>query len=295
MEVVAERGFAGATVKLVSARASVSRHTFYELFRDLEDCFMAVLDDGMVRMAGVMSDAFAGEEDWLDGLLAAEAAVLSYLDGEPVFARALLVEALGAGTWALERRERNVAMLRDLIVEHWPDALAQGPPLAAVGVMGSLLEIMQGHLLRGDPAPLISLLGPLMGVIVGPYLDAEAVAREIERGNERAREMMRGSPHAPARRVGGVDVPDALLDPRAHRLRLCLLYVVEQGERGLAPSNQEIGEAVGVSHRGQLAKLLSRLVALGLLAKRAGAPGHPNAWYATPAGERAATVLAGER
>jgi len=65
--------------------------------------------------------------------------------------------------------------------------------------------------------------------------------------------------------------------------------------RGLSPSNKEIGEAIGVSHRGQLAKLLGRLAEQGLLVKRAGAPGHPNAWSATPAGERVALALADYR
>jgi AcrR family transcriptional regulator len=297
MDVVAELGFASATVKLVTARARVSRRTFYEFFTGLEDCFMTVLDEGMDRMARVMSDAFAVEDDWLDGLLGAEAAVLTYLDSEPVLARVLLVEALGAGAWALERRERNIGILRDLILEHWPILASGGPfpPLAAVGVMASVLGIMQGHLVRGDPAPLLSLLGPLMGVIVGPYLDAEGVSREIERGSELARELLArpGRPKDGAgpgrRRVAGVDVPVGLLDPRAHRARLCLSYVVKHP----GVSNNEVGAGIGVPYRGQVTKLLDRLAALGLLSKRAGAPGHPNAWLATPAGKEAALALAG--
>jgi AcrR family transcriptional regulator len=105
----------------VCAEAKISRRTFYEVFPSLEGCFLAVLDRGMETMAGVMLGAFAGERDWLDGLLAAEAAVLTFLDGEPELARVLLVEALGAGSWALERRQDNVGVLRDLIVERFKD------------------------------------------------------------------------------------------------------------------------------------------------------------------------------
>jgi DNA-binding FadR family transcriptional regulator len=60
---------------------------------------------------------------------------------------------------------------------------------------------------------------------------------------------------------------------------------------GRAPSNREVGEAIGVPHRGQVGRLLERLAALGLLVKRPGAPGHPNAWSATEHGERVAQML----
>jgi hypothetical protein len=75
-------------------------------------------------------------------------------------------------------------------------------------------------------------------------------------------------------------------------MRQCLLYVARQGGRGLSPSNQEVGKGIGVSHRGQLARLLGSLVALGLLVKRAGAPGRANAWSLSAEGERVARALA---
>ncbi len=46
VEVVAERGFAHTTVRLVSARARVSTRTFYEEFEGLRECFIAGLDIG---------------------------------------------------------------------------------------------------------------------------------------------------------------------------------------------------------------------------------------------------------
>src|SRR4051812_43743942 len=40
-EVAAEKGYANTVVADVIARAGVSRRTFYELFRDKQDCFLA--------------------------------------------------------------------------------------------------------------------------------------------------------------------------------------------------------------------------------------------------------------
>jgi len=129
VELIAERGYANVSLAMVLERAGVSRHVFRTHFAGVEDCFTAILDAGMERMAAVMLDAFDGQEDWLDGLLAAEAAVLSSLDADPEMARVLLVDSLAAGSWALERRVRNVQALRAQIVERWRDAppARQGP------------------------------------------------------------------------------------------------------------------------------------------------------------------------
>jgi hypothetical protein len=83
-----------------------------------------------------------------------------------------VVEALAAGPWALERREQHVADLTEMIVENWGMRAPPEPhPLTNVGVMASVLGIVQNHLLADRPEPLIGLLGPLMGfALVGVQL-----------------------------------------------------------------------------------------------------------------------------
>ncbi len=300
VELVAERGYAQTSLALVLGRAGVSRRAFHEQFASLEECFMAVLDEGMERMATVMSQAFAGEGSWLDGLLAAEAAVLSCLDGEPQLARVLLVEALGVGSWVLKRRERNIAALRTSIVEHLKDAPpgASFPPMAAEGVMASVIGIMHDHLVRGESAPLVSLLGPLMGAITAPYLDPAGVAREVRRGDALSRRILAGrappSSNGNGKGNGGAGcelrVPRALSDPRAHRARSCVVFIA--GSPGA--SNRQIADGIGVRGHSQISTLLARLQRAGLLHKRAGRQGDANAWRLTPLGEQAAALLGAE-
>ena len=45
VEVVSELGYRGMSTARVSGRAGVSRKTFYDLFADREDYFLAVFDD----------------------------------------------------------------------------------------------------------------------------------------------------------------------------------------------------------------------------------------------------------
>jgi AcrR family transcriptional regulator len=297
VEVAAQRGFERTSVKLVAERAGVSTRTFYEEFADLRDCFEAVLDQALELAGGLIAQAFTREQRWQDGVLGALASLLQFFDSEPALTRIWFVESMSAGSWALARREQIAGALRSMIVEYWSSRGEQAPdPVAAVGVMASVLGLIQMKLVTEPSEPLIELLGPLMGLVTSLYLDKQDVEREVRRGALLARELRAGrsSTSGPGveRPVGAagpdMTVPGALRDPRAHRMRQCLLYVT----RHPGASNQEVGKGIGVSHRGQLARLLGSLLALGLLCKRAGGPGRANAWSPSAEGERVASVLA---
>lgn len=287
--VVSERGYAGASIGSVTARAKVSRRAFHEAFYSLEECFLAVLDEGAARTSALMSEAFAAQENWLDGVRGALAALLSFFDGEPVLARVLLVEATAAGAWARERRERHIASLTALIEARW-GAPQDGHmyPLVTAGVMAALLGVLHTHLVTAREGPLITLLGPLMGLVTAPYLERRLVVREIERGEAMGHRLCKQRHSQPTQAVRHPELPALLLDPRAHRARACLLYLASNP----GVSNREVADAVGVSGRTQMSALLARLACDGLLVKCAGAPGAPNAWSLSDYGVRVARVLA---
>jgi hypothetical protein len=164
----------------------------------------------------------------------------------------------------------------------------QPPPIAAEAVMTSILGVLHNHLVAGNPEPLISLLGPLMGVIVRPYLDPKTATREIALGEELAEEIQAGRAWPlPTAAVAAIDVPVLVARPGAHRARQCLLFIAQNPDA----SNRQIAMGIGVSHQGQVCTLLARLKALGLLDKQSGDPGHSNAWRLTGLGCRTAASL----
>jgi AcrR family transcriptional regulator len=289
--VVAERGVRGASVELVIARARVSRRTFYELFSGIEDCLVAVLDRGLARARPLIVRGFEGEGSWRDGMRAALAGMLAFCDSEIELVRVCLVETLAAGRVVREHRECVAEEFRELVVDRIGGEVSHPPWLASEGVLASVLGIAIARLSAREPQPLLALLGPLMGLILAPYLDEAELAREIERGNELARELLDARVRTAGSEAAAVTVPPALRDPRAHRLRLCLRYVAEHP----GVSNSEVGEGIGVSHRGQLAALLGQLSELGLASKQAGGPGRPNAWWLTVAGQLVAQALEDQR
>ena len=101
VEVVAERGVARATVAHVVACSGVSRRTFYELFDDREDCFVAAFDLAVERAVARVAPAFGEGGGWLEKIRMGLRASLEFLDDEPAMGRLVIVDALGAGPVAL--------------------------------------------------------------------------------------------------------------------------------------------------------------------------------------------------
>jgi AcrR family transcriptional regulator len=286
-QVLAERGLRSATIAEVTARAGVSRSTFCELFEGLEDCFLALLEHVMVRSTTLIREAFARKASWQDAVLAGLEALLVFLDSELALARMLLVEALAGPPAALRRRARLLEPLKPLVEggrEQLP-ARAQPPPVTAEATIIAVAGILHARLVDGKAPPYIGLLGELTGLVVAPYLGVSAAAEAIERGDARAKVL---AEELDARRSEvRVAVPGELRHAKAYRLRSCLLYLAENP--GL--SNHAVANVIGVSHLGLTSVLLSRLNSLGLLTKRSGGAGRPNAWWPSPYGERVAQAI----
>jgi AcrR family transcriptional regulator len=155
-QVVAEKGYAAATVADIVDRASVSRSTFYEQFEDKEACFLAAFNFAVEYVLGQMREAWeaagGGEAgSWRDRVRSDLTTYLDVLSSEPAFARALHLESLAAGPATLERRAQMLALfsdrtrrLHELAREHDP-ALAPLPELAFLLHTGGLDELIREH------------------------------------------------------------------------------------------------------------------------------------------------------
>jgi AcrR family transcriptional regulator len=278
-EVVAEQGVSGATVGHVVARAGVSRRTFYELFADREECFLAAFDQAIVLAAQRVAPAFGEPGRWRERVRAALLELLALFDEEPELGALCVVHALGAGPDALERRARIVRVLVAAVEEGRVEARKghEPAPLAAEGVVGAVLAVLHARLSQHPGRPLTALAGSLMSMIVLPYLGLAAAERELERPVQRT---------ASKRRVAAREDLLKDLDMRLtyRTVRVLLAIAHEPGA-----SNRHVGEVAGIVDQGQASKLLRRLAHLGLIENVAfgdGQRGEPNAWTLTARGER---------
>src|SRR5690349_19143195 len=100
-DAVAQRGYVKVTVADVLRGAGVSRETFYEHFKDKEECFLAALEGAAQLLTGEVRDAVGAVASPAEGLEAMLGAYLETMAREPVAARTFLIEVYGAGQRAI--------------------------------------------------------------------------------------------------------------------------------------------------------------------------------------------------
>jgi AcrR family transcriptional regulator len=141
-QAVAEKGYAATTIEEVVRRASVSKKTFYEHFRDKEDCFLAAYDAASDECFRHVIAAQRGEDDWLEGTRAGIRAYLRWLSAEPALARVYLVEVLAAGPRAAERRERIHRRYGEALMELRVEDRPELPPEVFQAVVAAVDELV---------------------------------------------------------------------------------------------------------------------------------------------------------
>jgi AcrR family transcriptional regulator len=289
-----ELGWSATTVAHITARARVSRRTFYDLFEHREDCLLAVLDDVVERVEGEIAAAELAGLAWADRVRVGLLTILSFFDREPTLARVCLVGALLGGPRVLVWREDVLARLASIVDEGRTESTRsrECTDLTAEGLVGAACAIVHARLLVNTPRrePLVDLLGELMSLIVLPYQGPAAARRE------RARSLPFSTKATGGRGVNG-DARD-LLDP-LRDIPMRLTYRTARVLDGVATSpgasNRMVADHAGITDQGQVSKLLSRLERLGLLTNtgEGQSKGEPNAWTLTPVGQQVASSIAG--
>lgn len=152
--VVAEIGYQEATIRKILDRARISKITFYELFDNKEQCFLAAYDDALRQVFARVeracdAEALAPPAQRLDAALDA---LLGFLAEEPDIARLCVVEVLAAGPSGRQRRaatmDRFAAMMESFLAEARPDR--DLGPIAARALVGGAEEVIFGAIERGE-------------------------------------------------------------------------------------------------------------------------------------------------
>jgi hypothetical protein len=156
-------------------------------------------------------------------------------------------------------------------------ATREPPQLTAEGVVGAVFAVLHARLLEGGREPLTDLLGPLMSMILLPYLGTRAASRELSRPPIDVG-MRRTTERAPPRE----DPLDGLNMRLTYRTVRVLTVIAEHP----GTSNREIATRSGVVDQGQISKLLTRLARLELIhnSGEGHERGMANAWHLTSRG-----------
>jgi AcrR family transcriptional regulator len=163
--VFARAGYAEATAEAIAREAGMSKATFYEHFDNKEDCIIVLFDSAFRTVLEAMSAAREGLAgmDAADRIRGAIRALFSVLAANPEMAQTVVVEIIGAGPRAMERRDRALAQMAEFVYENNAADAATGraprfvSPHDAFAYVGAVVELLSRHLRTGVPEDVLEL------------------------------------------------------------------------------------------------------------------------------------------
>ncbi|HSC21378.1 MAG TPA: TetR/AcrR family transcriptional regulator [Solirubrobacterales bacterium] len=171
--VVAEKGYAAATIAEVAAEAHISQATFYKYFRDKADALQAALDSSGAQMVAAALPAVRREPAWPAAVRVALESLCAFMAAEPVFAYLREVEVYAVGPDAVAQRDSArgeiVAMLAG--VAEAEEAISAFDPIAVEATLGAFQSLLYARIQAGrlgaltDVPPIVTYLGlaPVLG------------------------------------------------------------------------------------------------------------------------------------
>jgi AcrR family transcriptional regulator len=219
VELCAEQGYRGVTVRGLSGLAGVSTKAFYDCFANVEECFgathVSVFRDIIHCASRVDCQGDARLRSAID-------AVFAFLGENPKAAHLILLEAVAAGLPITDKARSTAFALERLI----SDELIAGPqPVsipapAAQAIVGAALRVLRTPLLAGRPEEIPGLAHPFVDWLLA--LRDERLSRIWSAyGGARKQRLTRSAPVA------------AIGDDRQFLLRAVLRLSASDGYEGL--------------------------------------------------------------
>jgi AcrR family transcriptional regulator len=180
-ELMAADGYAAVTIGDLAARASVSRGAFYEHFRNKEACLLAAYGHFAATLLGAMTAAVVDGMHWSDFIDVTLRGYLGTLEGDPVAARAFLIEMDAAGPAARRRRSEGMHAFAAVFAERHAAARARDPELgplperAYLGLVLGVRELVR-EALEQEPAPELTRLLPDLVTWISATVEGAAAA-----------------------------------------------------------------------------------------------------------------------
>ena len=187
-KIFAQRGFADATAEAISREAGMSKATFYEHFANKEEAILALFDEAATEVMRQMALASETEADtYPEHLANGTRAFLRTLAEWPDASQTVLVEIIGAGPRATERRDAILDAFADAIHrDNERIAPRYGAPRFAsrddaFACVGAIVELASRQLRTGNPGDIRELEPVIERLMLGILQQAGKTRQRLAR------------------------------------------------------------------------------------------------------------------
>lgn len=178
--VCAAKTYPATTVADVVDQAGVSRATFYQLFSDKGDCFLATIDEALGLLVEALEPLVrAPVEDWGVTVTGVISTMLELMSELPDYSTAVMVESLTAGEAAFNRYSDGIGLVVALLDEgriHGQNPV-KPPPRTARAMMGGGEWLIRGEMMAGRANRLPVLVPDFVYMVLVPYLGQDEALR----------------------------------------------------------------------------------------------------------------------
>jgi len=172
---VAEKGYVATTLNDLCQLAKVSKTTFYSLFKDKQDCYIAAYTAAHHELAAAMARGQDASSSAQRRSHDAIAAYLQFNRDNPAVARCFLVEIHAVGpsawhqhAWGHERMAHKTQALYQLRRAEQP-GLPQLPPEIFLALVTAIEEMVSSYVRSGWTARVMELLPRAMFLLEAVY------------------------------------------------------------------------------------------------------------------------------
>jgi TetR/AcrR family transcriptional regulator len=180
LELAALEGYANLTPMRIVDEAGVSIDTFFDLFDDMEACFLAAIEKLSEEVRKIVSDPGLVSAEWPAAVRRALDALMHYFAARPAYTQTIAIGVFAMG-------QRAVDLGADLACEVAAKLTAGAPVppltrLAQEGIEGAIWHTIYCQTTSGGTGTLPELSDYLAYVVLAPFLGAEEAARILTEG-----------------------------------------------------------------------------------------------------------------
>jgi AcrR family transcriptional regulator len=151
IQTVAHEGYALATIAQAIAAAGVSRPTFYEYFRDKDDCFLACMADIQAQLLAEARQAVdRGPPEQAVGAMIRS--LVGFAGSRPELAHVAMNEAMAGGPRALDLRDQGIVEAARILEQAQERVAAKRvtPDISPLLLIGTIHRLLATRLRHGE-------------------------------------------------------------------------------------------------------------------------------------------------